>query len=57
MNETCFESLVNSVINLVDTTLTDIAGTQITATSDMTNVLLDIRGYVSKIRELETVDA
>lgn len=52
-----FENAVNAVISMVDNTLSDIAGTQITATSEMTNVLLDIRGYMMQLQELEKVDA
>ena len=52
-----FENVVSAVISMVDNTLKDIAGTQITASSEMTNVLLDIRGYMTQLNELEKVDA
>lgn len=51
------DNIVSAVISIVDSTLSDISGTQITSVSEMTNALLDIRGRMMQLQSLEKVDA
>lgn len=51
------DNIVSAVISIVDNTLGDISGTQITSVSEMTNALLDIRGRMMQLQSLETTDA
>lgn len=57
MLENDLDEIISSVISIVDNTLNDISGTQITSVSEMTNALLDIRGRMMKLQSLEKVDA